>query len=116
MGISANGSTFVTGSGIVDSSADLLGYLAWQDVFQSGVGSYLPLEKVSDDGSTVFLPNVSFVDIFDLNRGTRIHRLSLSERVLQVTDALEIDPNGQSVYLVTNMGLTIVNLGSVSSH
>jgi hypothetical protein len=110
--ISADGSTFATGSGLVDSNSDLLGYLSWQDVFESGTGFYLPMEKVPDGGSLVFIPNASFVDIFDLNHGALLHRISLAEQVPQVTDAMVLDPNGQTMYLITSVGLTIVQLGN----
>lgn len=106
--ISVDGSVFATGSGLVDGNADLLGYLSWQDVFESGVGSYLPMGKVTDGGSLVYIPNSSFVDIFDVNHGVLLHRISLAEQIQQVTDAMELGPNGQNIYLITNAGLTIV--------
>jgi hypothetical protein len=110
--ISADGSAFATGSGVVDSNTDVLGYLSWQDVFESSVGFYLPMEKVTDGGSLVFIPNTSFVDIFDLNHGALLHRISLGEQVQQVTDAMAIDPDGATVYLIANAGLTVVQLGT----
>jgi len=110
--ISADGSAFATGSGVVDSNTDVLGYLSWQDVFESGVDFYLPMEKVPDGGSLVFIPNTSFVDIFDLNHGALLHRITLGEQVQQVTDAMAIDSYGQTVYLIANAGLTVVQLGN----
>jgi hypothetical protein len=110
--ISVDGSTFATGSGLVNQNADLLGYLSWQDVVESGVSSCLPLEKVPDGGSLVYIPYPNFVDIFDVNHGIPLHRISMAEQIQPVTDAMALDPNGQTVYLITNAGLTIVQLGN----
>ena len=75
--ISANGVAFVGGSTLFDAGGNLLGLLAWQDVFQSpGPFPSLNLEAVPDGGSLVYIPyanyttyNVTypgFVDIFAL--------------------------------------------------
>ena len=122
--ISANGTAFVSGSGLLDASANLLGYLAWQDVFQSpGPYPSLGLEKVSDGGSLVYIPyagfttfNVNypgFVDIFDVNHGAHLRRINLAEEVRAVTDAMAIDAYGQNIYLITSAGLTVVKMGAV---
>jgi hypothetical protein len=110
--VSMNGSTFATGSGMVDSSANLFGYLAWQDTFDSSLGFSLPLEKVPDGGSLIYIAYPGSVDMFDMNHGALLHRLTLEEQVQQVTDAMTIDAYGQSIYLITNSGLTIVQLTS----
>jgi hypothetical protein len=121
--VSIDGSVFATGSGMVDASADLLGYLAVQDVFRSpGPDPSLPLEKVPDGGSLVYIPYANYtefnvhgpscVDIFDVNHGELVHRINLAEQIQQVTDAMAIDSYGQNIYLITNAGLTIVQLSS----
>lgn len=121
--VSIDGSVFATGSGMVDAKTNLLGYLAWQDVFQTpGPGPSLPLEKVPDGGSLVYIPyanytqfNLSYpgcVDIFDVNHGALIHRIILSEQIQQVTDAMALDAYGENIYLITNAGLTVVQLSA----
>jgi hypothetical protein len=121
--VSIDGTVFATGSGMVDASADLLGYLAVQDVFRSpGPYPSLPLEKVPDGGSLVYIPYANYtefnvhgpscVDIFDANHGVLLHRINLAEQIQQVTDAMAIDSYGQNIYLITNAGLTIVQLSS----
>ncbi len=58
--VSANGTVIVTGSGLLDSEADVPGSLAWQEVFQSPGPSFsLPLEKIPDGGSLVYMPRAS---------------------------------------------------------
>jgi hypothetical protein len=113
----------VTGSGLLDTKANLLGYLAWQDVFQSpGPFPSLGLEKLSDGGSLVYIPYANytsfsttypgFVDIFDVNHGAHLRRINLSEEVQSVTDAMAIDAYGQNIYLITNAGLTVVKMNA----
>jgi hypothetical protein len=121
--ISADGSTLVSSNGLFDANADLLGYLSWQDVFESGTTLCASLEKVPDGGSLVYIPYPSFVDIygvphssyvdiFDVNHGALVRRVTLAEQIQQVTDAMTIDAFGQNIYLITNAGLTIVQLGN----
>ena len=52
------------------------------------------------------------MDIFDVNHGALLRRFSLAEQIQIVTDAIAIDGFGQNVYLITNAGLTIVQLGN----
>lgn len=119
--ISENGTVFATGSGLLDSKANLLGYLAWQDVFQSpGPYPSLGLEKIPDGGSLVYIPygsitnlNVTypgFIDIFDVNHGALLRRINLTEQIQPVTDAMTIDAYGQNIFLITNAGLTAVKM------
>jgi hypothetical protein len=121
--VSANGTVFVGGSTLFDANADLLGLLAWQDVFQSpGPYPSLNLEAVPDGGSLVYIPygnyttfNVTYpgvVDIFDVNHGAHLRRINLSEQVQSVTNAMAIDAYGQNIYLITNAGLTIIKLAN----
>jgi hypothetical protein len=121
--VSIDGSVFATGSGMVDASADLLGSLAEPDALQSpGPYPSLPLEKVPDGGSLVYIPYANYtefnvngpscVDIFDANHGELLHRINLAEQIQQATDAMEIDSAGQNIYLITNAGLTIVQLSN----
>ena len=119
----ASGTVFVGGSTLFDANANLLGLLAWQDVFQSpGPYPSLNLEEIPDGGSLVYIPygsyttfNVTYpgvVDIFDVNHGAHLRRINLSEQVQSVTNAMAIDAYGQDIYLVTNAGLTIVKLAA----
>ncbi len=110
--VNSDGSVFSTGNGIVNANADLIGYLSYWDVFESGLSFSLPLEKIDVGGGLVFVPYSSFVDIFDVNHGARMNRITLTEQVQKVTDAMIIDPTGQSLYLITNAGLTVVQLNS----
>lgn len=109
---SLNASVLGTGSAFVNSSANVTGYLAWQDVFEANIpyGALLPLEKIPDGGSLAYLPYAGWVDIYDANHGALLRRFSLVEQVQTVTDAMAIDAYGQNIYLITNAGLTVVQL------
>jgi hypothetical protein len=52
------------------------------------------------------------VDIFDVNHGTLLQRLNLTEEIQAVTDAMAVDALGQNIYLITNAGLTIVQINA----
>lgn len=110
--IDLNGLVYGIGYGFVDASADFLGYLAWQDVFQAGLGYPLPLEKIPDGGSLIYNVNPGSIDIYDVNHGALLHRLSLAEQLQNVTDAMAIDAYGKTIYLITNRGLSIVQLNN----
>jgi hypothetical protein len=123
--VSANGTVIESGSSLLNSNASVLGSLAWQDVFQSPGPSFsLPLEKIPDGGSLLYMarassstasPNItrpSCVDIFDVNHGTLLQRLNLTEEIQAVTDAMAVDALGQNIYLITNAGLTIVQINA----
>jgi hypothetical protein len=111
---SFNASVLGTGAAFVDASADVTGYLAWQDVFEANLnyGALLPLEKIPDGGSLAYFPYAGWVDIFDVNHGALLRRFSLAEQIQNVTDAMAVDAYGQNVYLITNAGLTIVQFAN----
>ena len=71
--------------------------------------------QFNDSGSLYFMPNPGFVDIIDVQHGLLRMRFSLSEAVANVVSPMAIDSGGQYLFLITNQGLTIVNLGRLSS-
>ena len=62
-------------------------------------------------GSLYFLLHPNLVDVVDVQHGTLRMRFSLTETISNVAAPLAVDSGGQYVYLLTNKGLTIVNLG-----
>lgn len=121
--VSANGAVIGTGSTLLNTNATVLGSLAWQDVFQSPGPSFsLPLEKIPDGGSLLYMARAdstalniarpSCVDIFDINHGTLLQRLNLTEELQSVTDVMAVDAFGQNIYLITNAGLTIIQINA----
>ena len=62
-------------------------------------------------GSLVYAPLLDGVDILDTNHGSWIGRILLSERVPVVQNAMGLDEAGNRLFLITNAGLTAVQLG-----
>jgi len=99
---------------ITNSQANLINAVAIANPYYPAVGFQpLYLEKVNDSGSLLYLPNTNSVDITDVAYGILRQRVSLSEKILTVADAMAIDPTGQNIFLITDHGLTIVTLSSV---
>jgi len=101
---------------LTDSHSTELSRVALPDVFfdqfQPIFGNSFALqeEKLNDSGSLLFAPFQQFVDIFDVQHGVPVLRLTLTEQVQNVLDAMAIDPAGDQVFLITSAGLTIVRL------
>src|SRR5581483_7228677 len=109
--LNANGSVYSNGSIFVDSNARAIGSLSFQDVFAEY--SPLSLQKLNDSGTLLYMPYAGNIDIYDVTTGALLRRVALTETLPAVTDAIAIDSSGQTIYLVTSRGLTILDLGSV---
>ena len=116
---SGDGNLFAAGFRITDVQANVLNLMALPDPYYPGqfVGaplgnSVLPQmeEKMNDSGSLLYVPFANSVDILDMQHATLRRRVSLQEQIPQVADALAIDPAGKSIFLITNKGLTLVDL------
>ena len=113
---------FAAGFRLTDSMSNLLNIMAFPDPYYpaqlpgtpQGNGE-VPLieEKMNDTGSLLYVPFANSVDILDVNHAVLQRRVSLSEQIPSVIDALAIDTTGQSIFLITNKGLTIVELDAV---
>lgn len=80
---------------------------------QFGNVSGVSLEKLNDSGSLLFVSWSKFVDIFDVRHAEPRARITLNETVPFVVDALAIAPDGTGVFLITDAGLTIIELDTV---
>jgi hypothetical protein len=99
-----------------DSSANVVNRVARPDIYYSAIGTNsaypnLPNPLLNDAGSLYFMAYPNFVDIMDVLHGILRMRFSLSETVQNVPVPMAIDPGGRFIYLITNQGLTIVDLG-----
>jgi hypothetical protein len=103
----------------LDSFANLIGEIARSDVFYGALGQnlidpnfyLLPDPRLNTTGSLYFIPYPDFLDIVDVQHGTLRLRFSLTETITNAAVPLATDLGGQNIYLLTNKGLTIVNLG-----
>jgi DNA-binding beta-propeller fold protein YncE len=119
---SGDGNIFAAGFRITGPGAQLTNIMAFPDPYYSaqipgtpqGNGE-VPLmeEKMNDSGSLLYVPYANSFEILDMNHAILSRRISLSEQIPTILDALAINITGQEIYLITNKGLTIVDLDSV---
>jgi IPT/TIG domain len=119
--ISSDGN--IIGSGIVldDASGTDVGRLAHPTVFYgSNLNQYaedqvpanaLYNPRLNDSGSLYFWPFPNYFEIIDVPTGRLRLRFSLTEKVQNAVAPLALD-DGHNVFLITDKGLTIVDLGS----
>ena len=123
--ISGDGNVVAQQSVFTDSTANIVGQIA--NSFGNFSPAVLtPITTSSPDGLTLtplldpqfnasgslyFLLHPNLVDVVDVQHGTLRMRFSLTETISNVAAPLAVDSGGQYVYLLTNKGLTIVNLG-----
>jgi hypothetical protein len=97
-----------------DSNAVVTGSMASPSIFYNGTPDPLLPSKLNETGSLYFIPYSSsaFFDIVDVRHGLLNMRFSLTETISNTADPMAIDPSGRYIYLLTNQGLSIVDLGS----
>lgn len=81
------------------------------DPFIGPPNGAVPGEQMNSSGSLVYAPLQDGVDILDTNHGSWIGRILLSEKVPVVQNAMALDETGNRLFLITNAGLTVVQLG-----
>jgi len=81
------------------------------DPFIGPPNGAVPGEQINASGSLVYAPLLDGVDILDTNHGSWIGRILLSEKVPVLQNAMALDETGNRLFLITNAGLTVVQLG-----
>jgi len=115
--LSGDGKTGASAPVFTDNAANVLGRVAKPDIYYSGIGTptwaIQPLQQpqFNDSGSLFFIAYPNFIDIIDVQHSTLRMRFSLSETVTNTATPIAVDPGGRVIYLITNQGLTIVDLG-----
>ncbi len=122
--ISGDGNVVAEQTVFTDSTANIVGQIAGSFYFFSSV--ITPITLVSPDnltltplldpqfnasGSLYFFPHPNLVDVIDVQHGTLRLRFSLTETISKAITPLAVDSGGQHIYLLTNKGLTVVDLG-----
>lgn len=120
--IANDGNLAATDLLFLDSSGNVIGRLAQPDVFYtrstwapgfdsfSSGGLFMPV--LNDAGSLYYWAYPNGFDIIDVAHATLQFRFSLQEYVQNAALPIAIDTGGRQVFLVTDRGLTIVDLGS----
>jgi hypothetical protein len=66
--------------------------------------------RFNASGSLYYWSYPNWFEIFDVQKGTLQVRFSLKETIQNVETPLAVDPTGQFVFLITDAGLTVVDL------
>ncbi len=114
--ISADGNVGASQWVFTDSAAAVTGRVGLASLyFGSGffpTNVQLQQPKLNDSGALYFLTYSHFIDIFDVQHGMLKMRFGLTETVSNVFAPMAIDSGGRQVFLITDKGLTIVDLGA----
>jgi hypothetical protein len=117
--ISGDGNVAASAFILTDSAGSEIGRVARPGVFFNNLSFGLSQDfnlqlrpQLNDSGSLYFLPYQNTFDIVDVMHGTLRIRFSLSETITNTALPMAIDSGGRRVFLLTNKGLTIVDLGA----
>jgi hypothetical protein len=78
--------------------------------FLQGPQGAAPGEKMNASGSLLYQPLLHGVDLIDVNSGAWLRRIALTEQVQFVQNAMALDEVGNRLFLITDAGLTVVQL------
>jgi IPT/TIG domain len=98
-----------------DMSGNLAGNIAQPPVFYPtnttnlAVALYRPL--LNDSGSLYYIAYPNYFEVIDVLHARLLMRFSLTETVQSTASPIAIDTGGRYVYLITDKGLTVVDLG-----
>jgi IPT/TIG domain-containing protein len=115
--VAAGLSTFAH-SAFSDMTGNIISRVALADPYYGsvigGAFSVAPRQepRLNESGSLFFQPWPQFFDIIDVQHGTLVMRFSLAQTILDVGAPMAVDSGGRHVYLISDRGLTIVDLGS----
>ena len=68
--------------------------------------------RLNTSGSLYYWAYPNWFEIFDVQKGMLQLRFSLNQTIQNVETPLAIDPSGRLVFLITDAGLTVVDLGT----
>jgi hypothetical protein len=117
LGVSIAGDANVVGGStwFSDINGSPVGIIAQPPVFypqnttNPAVALYRPL--LNESGSLYYIAYSNYVEIVDVLHARLLMRFSLTETVQATASPIAIDSGGRDVYLITNQGLTVVDLG-----
>ncbi len=124
LGIAVSGDGNVLGSAasLADPLGNLVGRLAHPAVeFGAALGLYnessypasaLMRPRLNASGSLYYWAYPHYFDILDVAHGTVHIRFSLNETVTNTAAPIAVDAGGRQVFLLTDKGLTVVDLGA----
>jgi IPT/TIG domain len=123
VGISGDGNIASVSNAFVDPSGNMLGGLGRpaalfpnQSLTPYPLNNYpsntLERPRLNASGSLYYWAYPNYFEIFDVPTATLKMRFSLGETVQNVETPLAIDEGGRKIFLITDKGLTVVDLGT----
>jgi len=118
--IAKDGNIAAAGNTFSDPSGNDIGQVGRPTVYYVTTGVYsqnnyptgvLYRPRLNASGSLYYWAFPNYFDIMDGPTGTLRLRFSLAETIQNVETPMAIDDAGQKVFLITNQGLTVVDLG-----
>jgi hypothetical protein len=117
--ISGDGNVAASQWVFIDSAAHNIGRVGRPDIYygaysQDVSSNFFLLQepKLNDSGSLYYLPYPNVFDIVDVQHGVLRMRFSLQETISNTAVPMAIDSSGRRVFLLTNKGLAVVDLGA----
>jgi hypothetical protein len=121
--ISGDGNIASVSNAFIDASGNMLGGVGRPVVFfPSQATTFFPLNnypanilerpRLNASGSLYYWAYPNDFEIFDVPTATLKMRFSLTETIQNVETPLAIDAGGRQVFLITDKGLTVVDLGA----
>jgi hypothetical protein len=112
MAISSDGSVLLTSDLLTDPLLNIEGDVTYVDR-----DVWLPLavygQKLNSDGSLVFTPLTTGIDVHDGTTGLLVYRVELPLQIVNAYDALAIDDTDGLLFAITENGITEINLSSL---
>lgn len=118
MTVAGDGNAIASQFVITDAQAHITGRLAHPEVFYGSFASSLGYSansrlrpRLNAAGSLYFWAYPNYLEIVDVLHAKLLMRFSLAETVQATASPIAIDSGGRHVYLITDKGLTVVDLG-----
>lgn len=111
---SSDGNVAASALLLTDSVANSLGHIAQPNVLYPTPATYYSNPQFNAAGSLFYIAYPNFVDIIDVQHALLRMRFSLTETIptLATAVAMSVDSDGRFIFLITDKGLTIVDLGA----
>jgi len=115
--ISGDGQIAASQFVLTDGSANVIGRVGMPNLYYSNVGYGVGMQPIllrpqlNASGSLFYWASTNFVEIVDVGHAFLRIRFALSETVNNTVAPMAIDSGGRYIFLLTNKGLTIVDLG-----
>jgi hypothetical protein len=100
---------------LTDSAANVIGRVAQPDIYYAALNTgevfHVFEPRLNDSGSLYYIAYPHFFDIVDVRHGILRLRFSLNETIVNAAAPMALDRAGRFIFLITDQGLTVIDLG-----